>query len=538
MGFKRRDNVFTDVAVPSVDQSLFDMSHEKKFSLDMAELVPCCCIEAVPGDVWELNFANMLRMMPMISPVMHNVKVKTEYFFVPNRILWSGWEDFITGVTALEHPYIQLPDTLGIGTLADYLGVPPGDYSDNPLKVNALQCAAYLKIYDDWYRAQNFIPEQMPVIVPGNNTAGLLAPFFNNQPLKRAWEHDYFTSALDTPQQGTAVDLPLVNLQNVPVDYDGFPGESSPGDIVWDVTNGAVNGNVTQFTSAAGGALQANDGVVTTASIDNSAHLSVDIQAEAASIDDLREAFSLQAFLERTIRGGARYFEQLWAHFRQKSPDSRLQRAELIGRSIQTMTISEVLSTAQTEASMVVTPVGQMAGHGISAGGESLGMYRCEEHGFIIGLISIIPDTAYQDGLHRMFSKVDRFDYPWPSFAHLGEQTILNKEVLCHDVNAALFPPEETWGYIPRYAEYRYHPSMVAGDFRATLAFWTLGRQFTAADLPFLNASFITADPRTDIFAVQETEFKNIVCRVVNRHKVTRKLPRYGIPATLGSNGM
>lgn len=530
---KRKDNIFTDVFMKRPESSKFDLSHEKKLTFSMGEMIPICIMEAIPGDKFELNYVNLLRMMPMISPVMHKVRVKTEYFFVPNRILWTDWEQFITGVNPgggpdVLWPYITIDDVVQVGSIADYLGIPPGDYSDQSVDVSALQLAAYLKIYDEWYRDQNLVDPvwQSEGLLAGSNNT-LLQPVILGQPLKRAWEHDYFTSALPFSQQGTDVELPLVNAGTIPVDWNFDPAATS--DLVRDPTTGTVEASVNTFVTTAGGALQTSGG---SASIDNTDRLSVDIQAEAATINDLREAFSLQAFLERSIRGGMRYIEQIRSHFGVTSSDARLQRPELIGRNVQNVTISEVLATAQETTAGVA--VGQMAGHGISVGGKDTMHYSCEEHGFIFGIISVIPDTSYQDGLHRSFSRMDRLDYPWPDFAHLGEQAILNKEVIAHDLPMGPYVLDGIFGYIPRYADFRYMPSTVAGEFRTTLNFWTLGRIFDPMAPPELNAEFVTADPSTRIFAVTGENEDHILAQVINGHSVVRKLPRYGIPSTLG----
>jgi len=262
--------------------------------------------------------------------------------------------------------------------------------------------------------------------------------------------------------------------------------------------------------------------------------LGVDVQAEAASINDLREAFSLQAFLERSIRGGVRYVEQLLSMFNVRSSDQRLQRAEFIGRDVQTMTISEVLATAQSsdDAATAEINVGTMAGHGISVGGRDGLYYKAEEHGFIIGIISVIPDTAYQNGIARQFSKVDRLDYPWPDFAHIGEQPVLLKEIQA--VLGSTENPEQEFGYMPRYSEYRYEPSKVAGQFRSTLAYWTLARIFNDPDNPpALSEEFVECNPRLDIFAVTDQNVDHVIGQIINKVTVNRKLPRYGVPSTL-----
>ena len=532
---KRKDNVFASTLLPGVKSNSFDLSHDVKMSLQMGKLVPTCCIEVLPGDRFNVNHVNMMRLMPMIAPVMHRMKVTTDYFFVPNRILWDGWEDFITGTgDDLPHPYLQLNDELPPGALITYLGIPPGDYTNETITASALPYAAYFKIYDDWYRDQNQISEKFQPLISGFND---FADELLEGPLKRAWEHDYFTSALPTSQQGTDVELPLTFQDNIPVDFT--PGANA-GDGTWQVKDpvtGAVITTAGNIANAAGPSPLAA-GLHLSGSpiaLDPNGTLTVDIQSDAATINDLRRAWTLQSFLERSIRGGLRYVEQLKSHFGVTSSDARLQRAEFLGRSVQNMTISEVLSTAQSnnDAATAQVPVGQMAGHGISAGGGNGVSFQAEEHGWFIGIVSVLPDTAYQDGLPRHFSRTDRLDYAFPEFAGLGEQAILGKELMCHGLpnNSG---KDAVWGYVPRYSEYRYHPSRVAGQFATTLDFWHMGRKFVPGEIPGLNVQFIEADPTKRIFAVTDENEDEIAAHVMLSVKVNRKLPRYGVPAMIG----
>lgn len=511
-------NIFNSVKLPGVSSNKFDLSHEIKLTFSMGELVPTTVMEVLPGDKVTIRPSNFLRFAPLISPVMHKVRVVTDYYFVPNRILWPGWEKWITGESDVQAPYLELDDeNIAVGSLADYLGMPTGIFPTSE-PVSPLYVAAYLKIYDEYYRDQNLQTEVFTPLVNGQNTGVTRTAFLGN-PFRRAWEHDYFTAALPFAQKGDAVQVPLTVSDDVlvtsqPTDTGtSFWINNATGDLapIGDVENlaGPVPFSRTNHVSGV------------PAYYDPNGTLKVDIQADATDINTLRRAFRLQEWLERNARAGTRYIENIKAHFGVRSSDARLQRPEFIGRAKQNMVISEVLATAQnTEA---IIPVGQMAGHGISVGGSGNFSYRAEEHGIIIGIINVQPDTAYQDGLHRKFSRFDRFDYAWPTFANIGEQEVLQKEVY-----AKTATPNAIFGYVPRYADYKFENSRVAGEFRDTLAFWHLGRIF-ASD-PALNAEFIRCQPSTRIFAVTDEDEDHIFAQVFNDITVYRKLPVFGTP--------
>ena len=521
----------------------FDLSHDVKMSFQMGKIVPTCLMDVVPGDRFDIQVENMLRFAALISPVMHRVNVTTHYYFVPNRILWNDWEDFITGEAETTHPYIQLTPTeeLDVGSLGDYLGFPTGSIGTGTLEVNAFPLAAYIKVWNEYYRDQNLQTEINELNLGGGDNSTNYLAYLQGAPFNRAWMHDYFTSCLPFAQKGDAALLPLgtfsdvdVNLEVQPVPNAGMKvtdGAGSPitGTIYGPVGNEPAGGVFTHGDSGWGTTSPPTN--AQNAYLDPNGNLKADtssLEAQSADINTVRRAFRLQEWLEKNARGGTRYIESILSHFGIKSSDARLQRPEYIGGAFQTMTISEVLSTAQTldDTNTVTNPVGQMSGHGVSYGGGQKFSYRAEEHGWIIGVINVQPVTAYQQGLHRSLFRSDKLDYFWPSFANIGEQAVLNKEVYVDTTDSTR---AETFGYVPRYAEYKYMNSRVAGDFRGNLDFWHLGRKFSSQ--PVLNESFIECVPTSRIFAVEDLEIDQIYAHVYNKVGAFRLMPKFGVPA-------
>lgn len=520
-------NIFNSVKMTAPAQSRFNLTHDVKMSTKMGLLTPSLLMECLPGDSVDIQVTNMLRFAPLIAPVMHRVNVVTDYYFIPNRILWPGWEKFITKESDAEAPYIDLStETVAVGSLADYLGIPTGTFDAASFRINALPFAAYLKVYDEYYRDQNLQSEVFSALVPGDNTSTFVN-WLTDSPLRRAWMHDYFTSALPFAQKGDSVQVPLTQQDNIPVDYvyKGDPAAQNAGG--WrNAVDGSYATDINAITNNFGPSPLSHSAHLGTEPVayDPNGTLSVDVQADAVDINTLRWAYRLQEWLERNARGGTRYIESILAHFGIKSSDARLNRPEFIGRAKQNMVISEVLATAENTTANV--PVGQMAGHGISVGGGNNFRYRTEEHGFIIGLINIQPVTAYQQGLHRLWSRESYLDYAFPTFANLGEQEVKNKEV---KAILASLDPDGIFGYVPRYAEYKYLNSRVAGEMRTTLDFWHLGRIFNTD--PVLNDEFIACNPDTRIFAVTDPDEDHIFAHIFNQVSAVRKLPTYGIPS-------
>ena len=515
-------SIFSKVAMPRPQTNTFDLSHDRKFSGKIGELMPISVMEVVPGDKFNIKATNLTRFAPLLTPIMHQASVYCHFFFVPNRILWPNWENFISGgEDGLSDPTfptvnLTIPTQYGVQTLADYLGLPTGNQLQN---VSALPFAAYQKIYQDYYRDENLITKTDVSVSDGTQSNTDTIELASMK--KRAWQHDYFTSALPWTQRGPEATIPLGS--SAPIQYE------SGHQQYMKTISGAPIAN---FDSAGGAPLITNiigeTGTTIPNSVDitfdNSLSLSADLsQATASSINDLRRAFRLQEWLERNARGGARYIEIITAHFGVRSSDARLQRPEFLGGSSTPITISEVLQTSANASEP--TPQGNMAGHGVSVGSSNYVSYRAEEHGYIIGIMSVMPKTAYQQGVPKHFKKLDKFDYYWPSFANIGEQPIYNEE-LYHQNTAE---DAEVFGYTPRYAEYKYIPSTVHGTFRSSLDFWHMGRIF--ASKPTLNADFIECDSAEveRVFNVPSGE-EHLYVYLHNEVKATRLMPYFGTP--------
>lgn len=513
---KMKPNLFNSVKLTRPKKNVFDLSHDVKLTAQMGNLVPVLAMEVVPTDQINLGSSAMIRFAPLLAPIMHRVDVSIHYFMCPNRLLWPNWEEYITNVdSGFLHPTIVVDNSLTDARkkFLDYMGIPPVTGLAS-FEINALPIAAYNKIYNEYYRDQNLVGEILDELIDGPNPVGLI------EMQKRAWEHDYFTSALPFAQKGTAVDIPLGEVVLNPdwfvdgqepkfVDTNGVMPTGSNA-----LQNDPVTGNVVVGAPADAVAYDP-DGSLTTA---------------PTTINDLRRAFKLQEWLERNARGGTRYIESILAHFGYKGQDARLQRPEYICGVKAPIVISEVLNTSGTFAAGdpadPTSPVqGNMAGHGVSVASGKNGNYFVHEHGWIIGIMSVMPKPAYQQGVPKSFIKQDQFDYYWPTFAHIGEQEIRNIEIFAESTT-----PNDVFGYTPRYAEYKYMANRVAGDFRSSLNYWHLGRVF--ASQPNLNQEFIECDPAdlTRIFAVIDENQDNLYCHLVHQIKAVRPMPVFGTP--------
>lgn len=520
--------IFNQIQGSKPPSNKFDLTHEKKMSCNMGDLIPIMTQEIVPGDKFRVSSEIFLRLAPMLSPIMHRVNVNVHYFFIPNRLLWDSWEMFITRgrdgnqappipTMAINNIFADNPEGLIKGSLWDFLGGTPitSAVTDNK-KINLLPFRAYQKVYDDYFRDPTLTePLFQPDLVGGTAKITIAGGDINNaqqaQELfklrKRAWEKDYFTSAMPNAQRGADVQIPIEGL-----DVNYLPTSSVK----------YADG------SAATGALSAAAGTLT-AGQDARIENIESIEGYGLTVNELRTTLALQKWFEKNARAGYRYVEQILSHFGVTSSDQRLQRAEYLGGGKVPVKISEVLSTFGADGSTESPNItGEQYGQGTAYGQSNRFKKSFEEHGFVIGIMSILPKTAYQDGLPRMFTQRDTWDkYYWPEFANLGEQEVKNHE-LYYDPADTGTNNDATFGYQSRYVEYKYGISTVHGDFRDNLDYWHMGRKFTAR--PNLNAAFVEADPTRRIFNVIDPAVNQVYVQVLNKIDAIRPMPYFGVP--------
>lgn len=575
-----------------ISRSKFERDSSVKTTFNVGQLIPFYLDEVLPGDTFSIDTSKVVRMQTPLTPIMDNIYLDTYYFFVPNRLVWEHWKE-LNGEnnespwipeTTYTVPQITAPSGgWSVGTVADYFGIPTGVAG---LSVNAMPFRAYALICNEWFRDENLTD---PLLIPkddatvaGVNTGNYITDIAKGGlPFVAAKFHDYFTSALPSPQKGPDVTisvadgqfpvvgngnaLPLtsfggnlssqhINVGSVPNPFyimsqtfanvpankglgSSFltywpssavkPGYSPPNSTTYDVSS--VTSNIYSAVGVPTSAQLSSAGLSPEAS-----GLVTQLQdVTVASVNQLRMAFQLQKLYEKDARGGTRYIEVLKSHFGVTSPDARLQRPEYLGGNRVPININQVVQQSGPMSTDNTYYLGQTGAYSLTSDQHSDFTRSFVEHGYILGLMVARYDHTYQQGLARTWSRRDRFDYYWPVLANIGEQPILNKEIYAQGTAA----DAEVFGYQEAWADYRYKPSIVTGEMRSaysqSLDVWHLADDYST--LPKLSDAWIREDKSNvdRVLQVQSSVSNQLFCDIYIHNNTTRPMPLYSIPGLI-----
>jgi hypothetical protein len=524
---------FSQVPKVEIQRSSFDRSHGFKTTFDSGYIVPIFVDEALPGDTFNLRATTFARLSTPLHPFMDNLYADVFFFFVPNRLIWTHFVNFFgeqanpSDSTSFLVPQSTAPaGGYPVGSLQDYMGLPTQVAG---FLHNTLHMRAYNLIYNQWFRDQNLQNSVTVDLGDGPDTPA------NYVLLRRGKRHDYFTSSLPWPQKGPAVQIPLGATAVVKTATTaGFTGVQTPMKLFTAASGTNPGSSVTVGVSSSTGNLSSMAVGAPSGTEFYPNNLYADLStATAATINSLRQAFQIQKIYERDARGGTRYTELIQAHFGVTSPDARLQRAEYLGGGRTSVNVNPIAQTAGTGTTGSTTPQGNLAAVGVLSHGGVGFTKSFTEHGVLLGFIQVTADLNYQQGLNRMWSRQTRFDFFWPALAQIGEQSVLNQEIYCQGT-AGAGADLLSFGYQERYAEYRYKPSVITGQFRSTYATpldsWHLAQKFTS--LPTLASTFIQdTPPVARVVAVPSQPQFLLDCHF--SLQCARPMPVYGVPGNM-----
>lgn len=587
-------SIFNEVIGYKPKKTAFNLNHEYRGTTKFGVLTPVLCREVLPSDKWKFSCETFTRFQPLLSPVMHRINAFEHYWFVPNRIVWSDWDKFISprGVKDEERPVLPhlhfdgLDENLnsrnlknfalavlGKFSLFDYLGINTritsieeieamsnGQLSNlfnNGMDIQLLPLLGYQMIFWQYYADENLYDinaeiddlkfwSKMGQIKTSELTSNQMRDLEDIvfQVRFRAYEKDYFTSALPNTQRGEDITLGSLSVkmpkmqvepgQEVvsgvvsqpngdPVGQTGYLGSSTLlNDRIANVNDNG--GTITQVPVVVNGTVVTSGNVVD----ENGEPIEdTEIEVNPVTINELRRAVKLQEFLERSMRGGYRLIEQIKSHFGVTSSDARLDIPQYLGGDTQKVIISELSSMAGTDDNSL----GEFSGHATQLGKTKRRSFFSEEHGFIFCIYSVIPRTSYSQGVERQFTRTDWLDYAWPEFSHLGEQEVKNKELYV-SIGQNQTKNDEVFGYQSRYAEYKTIPSSIHGSFRDNMDYWTLTRIFSS--LPTYSKDFVECKPddanNVRIFTTERSWEDYLTLDVYHAITCVRPLPRFGVP--------
>lgn len=533
----------------NVMRSRFDLSSTIKTSFNVGELIPFDVIEVLPGDTFDIETNILCRLQTLLTPIMDDLYLDVYYFFVPNRLVWDHWQEFCgensasawIPSTTYSVPVVRTGSSgVDHGSVLDYMGVPP---KVGNLVVSALPTRAYGLIYNEWFRDQNLID---PALVDTNDVAVSYSktnPARGGSPFLVSKYHDYFTSALPAPQKGPDVTIPMMSTTDFPVyTKEEVHDLGTSNDVGLKFGTQTGQGYTTGFHALY--AYRADQNVNTRGELYSENRARSDLSSSntqlitpvnlwsnieglpVATINQLRLAFATQRLYEKDARGGTRYTEILRSHFGVVSPDARLQRPELLSYNHVPIQIQQIVQNSETGT----TPQGTTTAMSVTGNTDGSFVKSFTEHGLILGLCCARYNHTYQQGLNRMWSRFNRFDYYWPVFSNIGEQPILNKEIYAQGNSQ----DDEVFGYAEAWADYRFRPSRTSGEMRSTfdtpLDSWHLGDNY--ASLPHLSEEWIQEDKSIvdRVLAVTSEVADQLFMDIYIKNHATRPMPMYSIP--------
>ena len=531
---------FNQVPALEITRSKFKRDQDVKLTFDAGKLIPFYVDEVLPGDTFSVDQSAIIRMTTPIFPVMDNAYLDYYYFFVPNRIVWEHWKEFMGEVT--DEPWMQtveytVPTIKITGTsdtdklpkeasILDYMGIPTKFLgSKKTAEINALPIRAYVKIWNEWFRDQNIdnpaINSNSDATVNYTDDAEdnlekiLQQAYLGGRPLPVNKFHDYFTSVLPSPQRGESTTVPMSGNAPIKMFYNYGPEgptnvmkeEGIIGNLSYSTGNTGVNGNVKGQLGYMGADLS----VVT-----------------ATTINQLRQAFQVQKYFEELARGGSRYREQIYSLFRTRISDKTIQVPEYLGGDRVMINVNQVV---QTSATSTESPQGNVAAVSVTGFGKSAFTKSFEEHGWVIGVCCVRHDHTYQQGIERMWSRKNKLDFYFPVFANLGEQAVLKKELFASGETT----DETAFGYQEAWAEYRMKPNRVCGLFRSnavgTLDSWHYADNYSTQ--PSFSQEWMKegkAEIQRTLAIQNEPQF---IMDILVKNNTVRPMPMYSIPGLI-----
>lgn len=543
--------LYSTVSRERIPINSFPAGGERKLSMKMGQMVPIFCRETLPGDIFRASTELLIKFAPLKAPVMHRIRAYVDYFFVPDFQICKIFDDFInprvnTAANPIVLPRIRPYDAnalgkMGLGSLADYLDLPVQQSawlaSEKSKPLSLLPFRAYQHVYNSFFRDQTLQPmegvdpDETDLYLMGDLSAqGTYESGEDDDQMANclslrysAWKKDYFTSALPTPQAGEDVEVPFVPgviqstgeplvLESLDTDIANnsqLAVKPISGDPSLASLYTTISGNQTDLAYSSG--------------------LEIQPSAQGAlTINGLRQLFALQHYKELIGRGGARYPEVTANFFGVRLPDLYVDRPAYLGGMYSDVSVGEVLQTSQSTTGASGSAQGYRAGVASVYGKSKTMRYRCRMHGFLLGILRVLPEATYMQGVERMWHRESLFDFAWPQFANIGEQEIYNRELYVDGSDE----DDLVFGYAPRYAEYKDSCSHVNGEFRTDLRYWHFGRNFS--ERPSLNAAFIKADQiSTDPFNVTSSDVDKLYVHMYTKASVRRCLPFYGTPGLI-----